>query len=151
MMSRDVYAEINLHSTWHTKDNSPVLVDAIEHHVRRYLKHRALQTPNVVVYAIGGVADHVHLAVSIPPTLPVSDWIGELKGAAAHYINHEICNKKTLSWQSGYGVVSFGTKDLPWVIRYIKNQRSHHAAESVHDRLERVAHPNEAGAHGEAR
>jgi len=92
----------------------------------------------VVVHAIGGVADHIHLAVTIPPTLNLSDWIGELKGASAHFINHEICNRKTLEWQTGYGVVSFGTKDLPWVVQYIQQQKEHHARGAVQDRLERI-------------
>ena len=39
-------------------------------------------------------------------------------------------------WQGGYGVVSFGTKDLEWVRGYIRNQREHHARGTVVDRLE---------------
>lgn len=138
-MPRNVYAEINLHITWHTRDNSPVMVDTVESNLHRYLKHRALQTEGVVVHEINGMPDHVHLAVSIPPALGISEWIGELKGASAHHINHEICNRKVLTWQTGYGVVSFGTKDLPWVVEYIRNQKSHHAAGSVHERLERIS------------
>jgi hypothetical protein len=34
--------------------------------------------------------------------------------------------------------VSFGTRDLPWVIEYIRNQREHHARGTVHERLERI-------------
>jgi hypothetical protein len=63
---------------------------------------------------------------------------GKLKGACSFYINHEICNRKVLDWQDGYGVVSFGTKDLPWVIRYVKHQKQHHAGGTTHERLERV-------------
>ena len=96
------------------------------------------RTEGAFVHAIGGIADHVHLAVSVPPTLVISDWIGELKGAGAYYINHEICNRRVLEWQTGYGVVSFGTKDVPWVVAYIRNQKAHHAAGTVHERLERI-------------
>ncbi|UCE58974.1 MAG: IS200/IS605 family transposase, partial [Phycisphaerales bacterium] len=126
-MSRDVYSEINLHITWHTKENAPVLTDIVEDRLHRFITHRALQNPGVVVQAINGTADHIHLAVTIPPTINVSDWIGELKGSSAHHINHEVCNKKVLRWQNGYGVVSFGVKDLPWVVQYIRNQKAHHA------------------------
>lgn len=137
-MPRNVYSEINLHLTWHTKHDAPVLVDAVENRTHHYLRHRALQTPGVIVHEVGGTADHVHLAVSIPPTVVVGNWIGELKGASSHYINHEICNRKVLYWQDGYGVVSFGTKDLPWVVAYVRNQERHHAENRTHDRLERT-------------
>jgi len=150
-MARNVYAEINLHITWHTKDNSPVLRDIVEDRLHRYLKHRALQTPGVIVHEINGMPDHVHLAVAIPPTVGISEWVGKLKGASAHHINHEICNQKVLEWQTGYGVVSFGTKDLPWVVAYIQKQKSHHAGDTVQDRLERITQIEDEDLQREAR
>jgi len=41
---RNVYSEINLHLTWHTKHDVPVLVDVVENRTHHYLRHRALQT-----------------------------------------------------------------------------------------------------------
>ena len=43
-----------------------------------------------------------------------------------------------LEWQAGYGVVSFGTKDLAWVKQYIQNQRSRHATGKIINRLEHI-------------
>ncbi len=137
-MPRNVYSEINLHLTWHTKHDAPVLVDAVEDRTHHYLRHRALQTPGVIVHEVGGAEDHVHLAVSVPPTIAIADWVGELKGACSHHINHEICNRKVLAWQTGYGVVSFGTKDLAWVVSYIRKQKQHHNDRQTHERLERT-------------
>jgi len=144
-MLRNVYSEIHLHLTWHTKHDAPVLVDAVENRTHHYLRHRAMQTPDVIVREAGGTADHVHLAVTIPPTVMIADWIGELKGSSCHHINHEICNRKVLGWQDGYGVVGFGTKDLPRVVAYIRNQKKHHAEGQTFDRLERMDRPDEFG------
>ena len=137
-MPRNVYYEINLHLTWHTQDNAPVLVDQVESRCHQFLMHKCAETRGVCVHAVGGTETHVHVAVSVPPTLLVSEWIGQLKGSCSHYINHEICNRKVLDWQVGYGVVSFGTKALPWVVGYITNQKKHHATGEVFDRLERI-------------
>ena len=137
-MHRNVYSEINLHLTWHTKQNLPMLVDPIRDRLYRYLTHRVITTPNALLHAIGGIEDHVHLAVTVPPTVLVSDWVGRLKGASAHYINHDVARGCTLQWQEGYGVVSFGTRDLPWVVRYIQNQKEHHARGRTVERLERL-------------
>ena len=141
-MPRNVYSEINFHITWHTKDNSPVLVDVVENRLHHYLKHRALETQGIIVHEINGMPDHVHMAVSAPPTVKPSEWIGELKGASSHHINHEICNRKVLAWQDGYGIVSFGTKDLKWVVNYVRNQKTHHAGGETHERLERIDNPD---------
>jgi hypothetical protein len=49
----------------------------------------------------------------------------------------------TLASQIGYGIVSFGRADLPWVMEYVQTQRQHHAAGKVQDRLERITHMDE--------
>jgi putative transposase len=78
--------------------------------------------------------------VTIPPTLLISDWIGKIKGASSHYLNHELVNRKVMDWQTGYGVVSFGTKDLEWVVNYIRNQKEHHKKGSTVERLEEITY-----------
>ncbi|MFI5174890.1 MAG: IS200/IS605 family transposase [Terriglobia bacterium] len=123
---------------WHTKQNARLLTGKIEGRVYHFIQHRILQSPGIFFHSFGGTEDHVHLVVTVPPTLLISDWIGDLKGASAYYINHEITKRKWLDWQAGYGVVSFGTRDLPWVISYVKNQKEHHGRGSTHERLERA-------------
>ncbi len=89
-------------------------------------------------HAVGGASTHIHIAATVAPAIEISKFIGDLKGASAHYLNHVVANEKQLGWQSGYGVVSFGGKDLPWVAGYIENQKEHHRKGATHDRLERV-------------
>jgi REP element-mobilizing transposase RayT len=139
-MSRNYYSEINFHIVWHTKTSSPLLTPAVEPIAHRCLKKRIIDTPGAFVHEIGGTETHVHMAVTAPPTLKPSEWIGQLKGGTAHDVNQQIGKRqKVLQWQAGYGIVSFGTRDLEWVIEYIRNQREHHARGTVHDRLERIA------------
>ena len=90
------------------------------------------------MYAIGGIEDHIHMAASLPPTVEIAQWVGDIKGASSHHINHGPCGLGSLVWQTGYGVVSFGKRDLPWGVDYIKRQREHHAAGRVEERLERI-------------
>jgi len=144
-MPKNVYTEINLHMTWHTKDNDPVLTNSIEHRVHHYLEHEARKTRNVFFHAVNGTENHVHLVATVPPTLLISEWIGKLKGGSSFYINHEIANRKLLDWQQGYGVVSFGTKDLEWVVQYVKNQKAHHARGATVKRLEQFDTENHKG------
>ena len=136
-MSDSVYSEINLHITWHTKGNIPSIIPAVEKPLHQYLKHKIIETPDVFFHAIGGIENHIHLAISIPPNLLISDWIGKLKGGSSFYIN-KLANNKSLQWQRGYGIVSFGTKDLKWVVNYILNQKEYHRKGTTHERLERI-------------
>ena len=136
-MARNYYAEINLHITWHTKESTPLLVPKVEAVVHHYLRGRCINTPGVFIHEIGGIETHVHLCMTIPPTLLISDFVGQLKGSSSHEANQKL-GAKTLEWQAGYGVVSFGTRDLGWVKEYVANQRERHGRGKVEDRLERI-------------
>src|SRR5450432_4463732 len=142
-MSNNVYSEINLHFVWHVKQSLPIISEAIERGLWRFLRSYSLKTDGLIFHEVGGIEDHVHIAVTIPPTLTISEWIGKLKGASSHHVNHQLANRKVLEWQSGYGVVSFGTKDLPWVIDYIRNQKEHHAKGTIVERLEKITHEDD--------
>ena len=74
----------------------------------------------------------------LPPTVKVSDFIGQVKGATAHRINEEIKPNSKLQWQEGYGVLSMRKDELEKVSRYIDNQEIHHRTGKLSDLLERT-------------
>lgn len=137
-MSHDAYFEIYLHITWHTKNDAQLLRGPIENAVHDYVRGRIIATENCWFDGIGGTDDHIHLAVHVAPTLEISRWIGDLKGATAHHINKEVAERKLLYWQTGYGVVSFGKNNLDYVLDYINSQRERHGDGKIVERLERV-------------
>jgi REP element-mobilizing transposase RayT len=87
-MPRNVYWELYYHLVWRTKDNMSLLTEKVEPLTHKYLIHRALQTPDAIVHAVGGIEDHIHMAVSLPPTVELAKWVGDIKGACSHEINH---------------------------------------------------------------
>ena len=151
-MSRNYYSEINLHVVWHAKLSRPLLTPQVETVTHQYLRQRLINTPGAYVHEVGGTETHVHVVVSIAPTILISELVGQLKGSSSHEVNQKLAlGRKLLEWQGGYGVVSFGTKDLEWVKEYVRNQRQHHAQGTVSERLERISSEDgEAQVHREA-
>jgi putative transposase len=150
-MADNYYSEINLHLTWHTKLSRPLLKSDIEAMAYACLREKAAKLGDIFVHEIGGTENHIHLAVTIEPTVKISEMIGELKGYSSHEVNRRSGFGRTvLQWQVGYGVVSFGTKDLPWVVKYIQNQKEHHASGKVYERLERIHQFDDAPSEAEA-
>jgi putative transposase len=142
VVSHNYYSEINLHVTWHCKDSLPLLTPRVEPLVHRCVRGRIVDTPGVYVHEIGGTDTHIHVAMTIPPTLGIAEFIGQLKGASSHEANQRLgLRGSVLTWQAGYGVVTFGTRDLEWVKQYIQDQREHHASGRTNDRLERITTP----------
>jgi putative transposase len=120
----------------------PLIKPEIEAKLYKFLKRKIIETPEVYFHAVGGIEDHIHLAVSVPPSLLMSEWIGKLKGGSSYDINQTV-NRKLLQWQRGYGIVSFGTKDLQWVIDYVLNQKEHHRKGTTYKRLEKIINDEE--------
>ena len=71
-------------------------------------------------------ADHVHLCVSIPPKLSISDFVGYLKGKSALMIfdkHPELGSKWDRSfWARGYYVATVGNVNEETVKEYIRCQ-----------------------------
>jgi putative transposase len=145
-MARNYYSEIHLHLVWHTKNSLPLIVPRVERATYAALRKRCADA-DVELHAMGGTPTHVHLAVTVAPTLTVSKLVGQLKGGSAHDVNHANGPREAhLQWQAGYGVVSFGSKDLPWVCQYVENQKAHHAKGRVRtERLERISEEEDEG------
>ena len=72
-------------------------------------------------------ADHVHLCLSIPPKLRVSDFMGYLKGKSALMIfdkHPEMGNKWNREfWARGYFVATIGYANEGTIKKYIAEQQ----------------------------
>jgi putative transposase len=72
-------------------------------------------------------SDHVHLCLSIPPKLSISDFMGYLKGKSAFMIfdrHPEMGSKFNRHfWARGYYVSTIGNINEESIKTYIKNQQ----------------------------
>lgn len=77
------YLHLHVHFVWSTWDRAPALTADLAAQVDAAIadKARKLGCHRVDV---GGVADHVHVLVSLPATLAVADLVGQLKGVSSH-------------------------------------------------------------------
>src|SRR5215211_3125135 len=77
------------HLIWATRDRDPLIGADIEQELYGYIvgKSNALES---ITHAIGGVQDHIHLVVSIPPKLSIADFVKGIKGSSAHHLNHGV-------------------------------------------------------------
>jgi len=124
------------HIVWATKDRLPLLTENIEVELYSYIKNKchALDCP---LHAIGGISDHIHIVVSIPPSLAISELVRQVKGSSSHFINQTQPNQNSkFAWQREYGVFSLGGQQLDRAIGYVNNQKQHHSQEAIERFLE---------------
>ena len=124
------YHSLHYHLIWATYERHPWLVDPVERQVYGTILEKAKEL-GCVIHAIGGIEDHLHLAVSIPPKLAVAEAIRQFKGASAYYVNHRPHTVDEFRWQRGYGALTFGDRSMERVVAYVRNQKDHHQRNDV--------------------
>lgn len=62
----------------------------------------------------------------------------QIKGSSSHQMNQLLMvSEAKFSWQRGYGIFSWGRKQLNEAIAYVKNQKKHHLQGTIIAALER--------------
>ncbi|MDH6099590.1 IS200/IS605 family transposase [Anabaenopsis sp. FSS-46] len=126
------------HIVWATKERLPLILPNQEPELYNYIIGKS-DSLNCIVHSIGGMTDHIHVVVSIPPTIAIADFMKKIKGSSSHYLNqHYSMTSKKFYWQEGYGVFSLGSKQLEQAVNYVKNQKIHHLEGTTNPHLEKV-------------
>jgi putative transposase len=131
------YWRLFYHLVWGTKNRLELIDPTWEKDLHAYIWGKATAL-ECIPHAIGGMSDHVHVAISIPPKLSVATLIGQLKGASSHYINQRYADGSFM-WQAEYGVLSFSETSLSRIVDYVNNQKKHHAENTVKLTMENTA------------
>ncbi len=129
------YWQLYYHLVWSTKHREPVLVGAVEAVIHETLRNKAVAL-GAHVFALDGVADHVHVVAAIPPRLSVATFVGQIKAVASTTLNKSALRDTRFAWQSEYGAFSFDAKRLPHYIVYVERQKEHHAQQHTIPLLE---------------
>lgn len=136
------YWRLYYHLVWSTKNRQPLIAPQLELELYQYIIGKS-DFLNCIVHGINGIEDHIHLVVSIPPTLAISEYAKKIKGSSSHYVNHsDYATAEKFGWQEGYGVFSLGYKQLNPVLDYVKNQKQHHQENTTNIHLEPINNQN---------
>ena len=90
------------------------------------------------VHAVGVMPDHVHVALSIPPSIAVSTVVKNLKGKSSRQLGRQEWGSDLPwpGWQGSYGVLTFGDRSMKDVVYYVLNQEKHHRDQTLRDLFE---------------
>jgi len=135
------YTEILYQVVFAPKKRRPVLLKKNRDKLYRYF-WGIFERRKCILYAVGGVEDHVHFIFYLHPSVALSSLIKEVKLASHKYIKEEELFPDFDSWQIGYSAFSYSPKAKKNLINYVKNQESHHKKESSRQELKRLLKEN---------
>lgn len=121
-----------VHVIFSTKERRPLLAPDTRPHLHAYLATVA-RTAGCEAYRVGGVADHVHLAIRLSRTISIADLVETLKTSSSKWAKTQSPDLAAFSWQRGYGCFSVGPTDLDALCAYIDSQEEHHKMRTFQD------------------
>ena len=114
-----------VHIIFSAKGRQPFLDPTLRAATHGYLATVA-RNAGCECYQVGGMADHVHLAIRLSRTITIADLLEKLKTTSSKWIKAQPAGPSRFAWQRGYGCFSIGPQDLAALRLYIAEQEEHH-------------------------
>src|SRR5258708_4653540 len=125
-------AALYCHIIFSTKNRVPDIDPNWQDRLYSYIGG-TLRSDKCVLMAAGGVADHVHLLVSLSRTVCVADVVRDIKANSSRWIHENFPDHKTFAWQTGYGAFSVSHSHLDQVRTYLAKQAEHHRSKTFQE------------------
>ena len=128
-MSR-TFTNLLTHIVFSTKDREPLIVPAVKAELFAYLGGLTRELKGKA-YGINGTTDHVHMLISLPANVSVSEAMRFIKSNSSGWVHDKW--QRAFAWQLGYGAFSVSKSNVPEVLKYIAKQEAHHRRISFRD------------------
>ena len=130
--------EVYIHYVWATHKKQPLITPEFERSVYRCIQEQC-EKLDCPVLALGGIEDHLHLAIKLNVNLPVWKVMHTVKGTSSAFVRDKLMKPGDFfGWQDGYGAFSFSPSHKEAVIEYILNQKQHHADGKLWPEVEKL-------------
>jgi putative transposase len=133
------YSAMYSHAVFSTKDRLPTVSEAIDQRLYAYLG-TVVRSEGAVLMEAGGMLDHSHLLLSVPPRIAPSELMSVIKSNSSRWIKETFPAARDFAWQTGYGIFSVSKSNLDQVRNYIRNQREHHRTMSFQEEFLEYLH-----------
>ena len=123
---------IIVHIVFSTKDRFPCLGPSTRADIHAYLA-KVTRNAECEAYRVGGIADHVHLAVRLARTVAVANLVEALKTSSSKSLKLKRPELRRFEWQRGYGAFSVAPQELQALVDYIEDQEEHHRVKTFQE------------------
>jgi putative transposase len=122
---------ILVHAVFSTKNRADLIKPEFENGLFSYI-HGIVENKKSKLILANGTANHIHMLISLGKTMDISDLLGDVKRESSVWMKDHVNN---FYWQEGYGAFSIGQSQVDNVLKYIANQKQHHAKHNFQDEM----------------
>lgn len=117
------YSNLLYHVVFSTKNRAHLIVKTIRPELYAYLGALVKELKGIP-FIINGVDDHIHMLISLPPSVSPSDAMRFVKSNSSRWMSEKMGTD--FGWQKGFGVFSVSRSGVAAVMGYIRDQEIHH-------------------------
>ena len=128
----NTYTQLYTHIVFHTKSTGIVMRNEDLARVFQYIGG-IIRDEGAIPFAIGGVADHIHILMSLPKTVALSDLMRVIKAKSSKWLRRLDSYYELFSWQDGYGAFSVSPSLMERTTNYILTQAEHHKTKTYRE------------------
>jgi putative transposase len=128
------YTKLLYHTVFSTKERAPLIDAELAPDLYAYFGG-IVRELNGEAIIVGGVADHVHALLRLPPTLAISDAMRVVKTNSSLWVHQTRPALWEFAWQTGYAAFTVSRSGSDSVQHYIATQEEHHRRRSYQDEL----------------
>jgi len=119
------YSSNRIHLIFSTKGREKRIPETLQPKLWPYMAGIA-RNHGFEAIKVGGVEDHMHALLLLPPTVPLAKAAQILKACSSKWVNDTNAAGHNFAWQEGYGAFSVSASQTEEVVNYIANQAAHH-------------------------
>lgn len=112
-----------MHVVFSTKERQPIIPAELKAQLWAYIAGIA-KNHGMYARAVGGVENHVHALLTLPPTMPVAKAVQVVKANSSRWMRENGIGD--FGWQEGCSAFSVSESVVPAVVEYIEHQEEHH-------------------------
>lgn len=131
------FAAAYMHVVFSTKNRVPMIDAEIADRLYPYCGG-ILRDHKCTLLQAGGIADHIHLLVSLSREMSLSELVRLVKSNSSAWVRREFPARKSFAWQAGYGAFSVSHSQLDVVREYIVQQARHHQRQTFQDEFRKL-------------
>jgi len=121
------YSHILYQVVFSTRFREPTLTADVRPRLFAYIRGH-LKKRRCEAYAVGGVADHIHLVFRLHPSVALADLIRDIKVASTGFLKSLPDEAPDyVGWQHGYAAFTYTRDCRSRLVKYVSNQEALHA------------------------
>jgi REP element-mobilizing transposase RayT len=123
------YTANHLHFVFSTKERRDIILPELQPKLWAYIAGTARKL-DIIPIAVGGMSNHVHMLLTLKPTMRPAEAIQKLKANSSRWMGE---HNRNFEWQKGYAAFSVSPSQVSAVKSYVLRQEEQHRHRSFEE------------------